>query len=380
MSESIKVVLAAGGTGGHMFPAAALAGYLQKQGIGVALCTDKRGESFQLGGQAIPTCRLRAASPSLYKNKVLRSVRAVVAMVLGTFQALFYLRRTRPAVVLGFGGYPAVPTCLAAVILRIPLLLHEQNAVLGRANQFLAKYAKYLATSFDKVHKINTAIPMRHTGNPVRAEIALLARDPYPPPTLDGKFHLLITGGSQGARIFSRVVPEAISLLPESLQKTLFISQQCRAEDIETVRKHYAGLGVSAELATFISDMPARLKDSHLVICRSGASTVAELTASGKPSILVPFAAAMDDHQTANARALADAEAAWLMPQDAFQPEALAAKLEAYLTNPALLIAMAAKTKALGQPQAVEALGALVKEFVGGYNKTGKATKAEKAA
>lgn len=356
------IILAAGGTGGHIFPAAALAEALAEQHIPAALITDKRGQSFSVAGQSITTYRIWANSPNHRGLGLWRKSINVLTLGVGLVQAFRLLLQKRPTAVVGFGGYAAAPTIVAAWLLRIPVIVHEQNAVLGRTNRIFARLAKLVATSFPETlgFDTRTAAKARFTGNPVRREIAALGALGYPPPSNDGKIRIVITGGSQGAHIFSDVVPAAIALLPACLRENLFISQQARPDDVAGVRAAYAKMMIRAEVEPFFSDIPERLAAAHLVIMRSGASTVAELTASGRPSILVPFARALDDHQTVNARALADVGAAWLMPQDAFKPDALAARLESYLTLPDSLVQTARAAHALGIRDAAQRLAQLV--------------------
>ena len=350
------VVLAAGGTGGHVFPAQALAAELRRRGRPVAVVTDSRGAAFDAEAA---THRVRAASPS---RSLPGMTAAACDLGIGTVQAWTLLRRLKPAAVVGFGGYPSVPPLLAASWLRLPTLLHEQNAVLGRANRLLAPRVDRIATSFAEIEAVRPEDrrKLACTGNPVRPAIAALAGAPYRSPDPEGTLDLLVLGGSQGARVFSEVIPEAVAALPERQRARLRIAQQCRPEDLEAARARYAAIGVAAELSAFFPDVPERLAAAQLVIARAGASTVVELTAVGRPAILVPYPHAMDDHQTANARAVDAAGGAWLMPQGAFSPAALAARLEAFLTLPATLGKAAAAAARLGRPDAAARLADLV--------------------
>ena len=356
------VMLAAGGTGGHIFPASAVAETLVAEKIAVGLITDSRGQAFSVAGIPIPTYRIVAGTPNKRGLGIFGKLWAVVQLGIGTLQSAYRLLQLRPDVVVGFGGYAAAPTLVAAFALRIPIIMHEQNAILGRTNRMFSRLAKFIASSFPETQGLSLAEFRKtvFTGNPVRSDIAGIAKNGYPPPSVDGKIRLLITGGSQGANIFGDVIPRAIELLPACLRDSLVISQQCRAEDIEAVTKAYQKMGVRAEVATFFTDVPKRLAESHLVIMRSGASSVAELTASGRPSILVPFAKALDNHQMINARAIADHGGAFLMPQDAFKPDALAARLESYLTLPETLIQTARAAHELGVRDAAVRLARLV--------------------
>jgi len=354
------IVLAAGGTGGHMFPAEALAGALVARGHDVALITDRRGQAIALPGVDLAVHRVRAAA--MTGASVPAKLKAGLQLLIGTAQAWWLLRRLKPIAVVGFGGYPSVPAVLAAHRLGLPVILHEQNAVLGRANQMLTPYARRIATCFAEVEGVAAAdrgkIVM--TGNPVRPAIAALAQTPYPTPEADSSVNLLITGGSLGASLFSRVIPAAIALLPDGLRRRLSIVQQARADDIEGVRAAYAALGMAPVLSSFFADMPARLAAAHLVIGRAGASTVAETAVAARPAILVPLAIHRDDHQTKNARALEAAGAALVMPEAAFTPEALAARLQPLLSLPDKLAAMAAGARQAATLDAAERLADLV--------------------
>lgn len=354
------IVLAAGGTGGHMFPAAALAQALARRGLAIALVTDRRGGAFALPGGDLAVHRVRAAA--MAGASVMAKAKAGIQLLIGTAQAWLLLRRLKPTVVVGFGGYASLPAVIAAHRLGLPVVLHEQNAVMGRANRLAAPMARRIATGFAEVEGIaNVDRPkLAHTGNPVRPEIIELSSKAYPAFGADGALTLMVTGGSQGAAIFSRVVPEAIRLLPDGMRRRLKLVQQVRAEDLEAVRAIYAPLGLQAELAPFFADLPERLAGAHLVIGRAGASTIAETAIAGRPAILVPFAAATDDHQTKNARALENAGAAIVMPEAAFTAEALAARLQPMLALPEKLRSMAASARTVGIVDAAERLADLV--------------------
>ncbi len=364
MEKSGPIVLAAGGTGGHMFPAEALARELVARGRAVALVTDRRGQSF---GDRVPdvvTHRIRAGR---FDAGLLGKVVGVAELVFGTAQAALKLRALSPAAVIGFGGYPSVPTVLAAAQLGIPSLIHEQNALLGRANRFLAPRVRRIALSFAATAGLSPAERARssETGNPVRPAIAAQRERAYDAPTADGPIELVVTGGSQGARIFSVIVPAALARLPAPLRARIRLSQQARPEDIAAVRTAYASGGVAAELASFFEDVPARLAGAQLVIARAGASTVAELTVIGRPALLIPYPHAADDHQSANARAFADAGAGWAMAQTDFTADGLARFLTETLAAPDRLAEAAEAAKALGRPLAARSLADLVLAMVG---------------
>jgi UDP-N-acetylglucosamine--N-acetylmuramyl-(pentapeptide) pyrophosphoryl-undecaprenol N-acetylglucosamine transferase len=374
------IVLAAGGTGGHMFPAEALAGELITRGHRVALVTDRRGGGFGDRMTAVETHRISAGG--LAGGGVLRRAQGVMQLGAGLLQARRLLSRLAPAAAVGFGGYASVPTMLAASFAGIPTVLHEQNAVLGRANRLLSKRVTRIAAAFAD---FGTELPAERivlTGNPVRPAIAALGSEPYPRIARGDSLRLLVVGGSQGARVFSRLVPAAIGLLPEELRRSLRIMQQCRAEDLDTARNSYQLLAADVDLASFFADMPERLRAAHLVIARAGASTVAELAAAGRPAILIPYPFATDDHQTANAKAMSAAGAAWLMPEATTEPATLAERLVTLLQRPETLAAAADAAHRLGRRDAAKRLADLVTSLIRGNGNHADAETAhrEKAA
>ena len=349
-----------------MFPAEALAAELEARGRRLVLMTDRRGAAFGDVLGRIERHAIAARSPSV-RGPVARGL-AILGLARAVIQAARVLRRIRPAAAVGFGGYPSVPPLVASGRLGIPSVLHEQNAVLGRANRMLARRATAIATSFPETERIprNRAGLVTHVGNPVRAAIAALRGAQYEPPAADGPFRLLITGGSQGARIFAEIVPAAVAALPQALRQRIEVSQQCRPEDLAAVERGYAEAGVEARLAPFFEDMPARLGEAHLVICRAGASTIAELAAAGRPAILVPLPIAADDHQSANGRAMVAAGAAIMIAQQEFTPARLAQELEAFVSEPAALARRAAAAQSFARPDAASALADLVEGLIGG--------------
>lgn len=353
-SQNRPIVLATGGTGGHVFPAQALAAELVTRGHRVVLITDARGAAFD---EASKVYRIRAATPG---RSPVTIARALVDIAGGTIAAWRLLRRLRPASAVGFGGYASVPTMIAAHWLRLPTVIHEQNAVLGRANRLLARRVSRIATAFPSVRAVPGSVKgtIVRTGNPVRPAVAAVRDHAYSTPSTHEPFNLLVTGGSQGARIFSEVIPEAVAGLPDALRDRLRLVQQCRPEDLDVVRARYREIGVQAELAAFFSDMPQRLRQAHLVIARSGASTVAELTTAGRPALLVPYPYAMDDHQTANAEALGSA--AWRVGQGNFTPTLLKERLIALMSDTDALLTAAEASRALGEPDAARLLADLV--------------------
>jgi UDP-N-acetylglucosamine--N-acetylmuramyl-(pentapeptide) pyrophosphoryl-undecaprenol N-acetylglucosamine transferase len=352
-------VLAAGGTGGHMVPAHALAEELLRRGHRVALITDDRGARIpglfdNVQVHVLPAGRLSGGPVGWLK--AVRSIATGRAMALRLYETFL------PSAVIGFGGYPAFPALLAARRDRIPTLLHEQNAVLGRVNRLMAGKVDAIATAYKEVQRLSgkAAAKVHLVGNPVRDEVLALRDQPFPPLTEDGIFRLLVTGGSQGAAILSDVVPEGLALLPEHFRRRLQVTQQCREEDISQVRARYAALGIPADLATYLPDLPERLAWAHLVIARAGASTIAELTAAGRPAILVPLPSATDDHQTFNAKEMAKAGGARMIAQSKFTPIELAKQMQKLGLEPAALAKAAGRAKQAGRPDAARALADLV--------------------
>jgi UDP-N-acetylglucosamine--N-acetylmuramyl-(pentapeptide) pyrophosphoryl-undecaprenol N-acetylglucosamine transferase len=355
------IVIAAGGTGGHVFPAEALAAELKERGCRLAVMTDRRGGRGMAGvlGE-IERHYIRAGG--IAGKSVAAVLKSAPELAVGFVQAWALLKRLGPDAVIGFGGYAAMPTMMAASCGGFATAIHEQNGVLGRANRILATRVKRIAISLPTVRLLPEEARGKvvHTGMPVRPAVVALRERTYDTPTEDGPLKILVTGGSQGARVLSSVVPAAVALLPEDLRKRLALVQQCRPEDLDAVRAAYAGLGMNPTLESFFSDLPERLADCHLMIGRSGASTVAEITTIGRPSILVPYPSAIDDHQTANAQAVDDAGGGWLMPEPAFTPENLAARLEALLAIPSLLEKAASAAWAAGTPDAASRLADMV--------------------
>lgn len=359
------IVLASGGTGGHVFPAKALAELLAARGHRVALITDTRGSAFDDASAGIDVHKIRAGG--IAGRGIGPKLKGAAKLLLGWFDARRLMGELRPAVVVGFGGYASVPTVLAAGGRGVPIVLHEQNAVIGRANRLLAKQASAIATCFEQVDKIPASDCRKVVlvGNPVR-EAVKTVRDMAPTPLLDdGPREILVTGGSQGASIFAELVPAAIALLPDALHARLRIAQQARPAEVEQVTATYAAMGVTADVRRFFDDMPERLRAAHLLICRSGASTVAENTVAGRPALLVPYPSAIDDHQTANARAIEAADGAIVLPQADLTPAHLAGVLRDLLDDTDRLSAMTAAARAYGRPDAVEDLAALVLSTAG---------------
>lgn len=362
MSRQKHFVLAAGGTGGHMVPAAALAAELKKRGHHVSLISDDRGVRFPglfegVQTHVLPAGRL-AGGPLGY-------IKAARAMIEGRALAIELYRHQKPAAVIGFGGYPALPALLAAFHHRIQTAVHEQNAVLGRVNRLVAGKVDAIATAYADVARLKDKYRGKAhlVGNPVRAEVLALRSQPYPLLEEDGIFRVLVTGGSQGASVLSKVVPDGLSLLPVSFRRRLQVTHQARIEDIDAARAKYAELSIAAELATYLPDMPEQLAWAHLVIARAGASTLAELTCAGRPAILVPLPSATDDHQKANAKEMTAAGGARTIDQRGFTPVELAKQMQRLGLDPAALQNAAGRARSCGRPDAVRDLADLVESL-----------------
>lgn len=351
-------VVAAGGTGGHMFPAEALARALKARGWRIALATDTRGAKFADQFPAEERIALEAAT--FKTGDVLGMIRANYRIQAGARAARAAYERLNPAVVVGFGGYPSLPALMAARTQRRPTVIHEQNAVLGRVNRFMAPKVDAVACAFPTLKRAPRKLEPHVVGNPIRPDIRALADAEYP--SLDRSINVLVTGGSQGARLLSEFVPGAIINLPEDLRYRVRVEQQTRMESLDLARTAYAEAGVEAEVAPFFRNMASRLAKAHLVIGRAGASTVCELAVAGKPSILVPLKIAADDHQTFNAKLLADAGAATVIPEREFTPEVLGEALRSLLSDPAEMQRRAEAARSVATPDAAERLADLVEQ------------------
>lgn len=356
-------VLAAGGTGGHLIPAFALAAELDRRGHHVALITDERGAQIPgkpvyLPAHVLPPGRIAGKNPMNW-------VRGAKGILEGRQMALRLFDSFEPSAVVGFGGYPAMPTLLAATSAKIPTVLHEQNAVLGRVNRYFAGKVDAIATACEKVDRLDPKLEGKVTvvGNPVRAEVLALRDQPFPEFTEDSLLRILVTGGSQGARVLSEIVPDGLAMLPPALCSRLQVIQQCRPEDIEAVRERYASHGIPAELATYFEDMAERLAGAHLFIGRAGASTIAELTAVGRPAILIPLPIATDDHQAANTREIVAAGGARAIRQESFTAATLAKQINAMAQHPDTLANAAHAAWNCGYPNAASDLADLVESF-----------------
>ena len=354
-------LIAAGGTGGHMFPAQALAELLLAQGWRVRLSTDDRGARYATG---FPDAVERSVVPSATtaRGGMAGRIAAPFRIAAGVLAARRAFRRDRPDVVIGFGGYPTIPAMTAALTMGVPRMIHEQNGVMGRVNRVFAGRVHRIACGIWPTD-LPDSVSGRHTGNPVRAAVMDLAGAPYTAPDDSGTLHLLVIGGSQGARVLSDVVPAAIALLPDTMRPRLAVSHQARPEDLDRVTHAYAQVGIHAEVQPFFDDVPDRLAAAQLVISRAGASSLADITAIGRPSILIPFAAATGDHQTANAQALADSGAAHVHPESVLDADGLTRDIRAILSDPARARAMADAARQLGRPDAARRLYDLVTEI-----------------
>jgi len=360
MSAVKSVMLAAGGTGGHLFPAFALAEELGKRGVAVDLITDMRGDRYGTGFPARTVYQVPAAT--LAGRSPLAAAKTALALGRGTKASYAIIGKVKPGVVLGFGGYPSYPPLVAARLRGVPTGVHEQNAVLGRANKLLAKNVTGIATSFEHTKYLEGAMLAKaeFTGNPVRQSVLAAAQRPYDPPREGEPVRLLIFGGSQGARYFTDSIPPALAALPEAYRARLHIVQQARAEDVERAKAHYAAAGISAEIAPFFKDLPQRMADAHLVIGRAGASTVAELTVIGRPSLLVPLPHALDNDQLNNALRLAESGGGWCFQQKDLGANVLQAEIKRLLDAPGTLAAAAAAAKKSGRADAVTRLADFV--------------------
>ena len=359
---SSHFVLAAGGTGGHMVPAAALASELIRRGHRVALVSDERGVRFPGLFEGVQTHVLPAGRLT---GGPLGWAKAGREMLKGRAMARELYRTFKPSAVIGFGGYPALPALLAAFAESIPTAVHEQNAVLGRVNRLVAGRVDAIATSYGRTERLKTKLAdkVRHVGNPVREAVLALRSRPYPLLEEESIFRVLVTGGSQGASILSQVVPDGLSMLPVTFRRRLQVTHQARIEDIDAARAKYASHDIPAELATYLPDMPEQLAWAHLVIARAGASTIAELTAAGRPAILVPLPSATDDHQTANAKEITAAGGARTIAQTDFSAKELAKQMQRLGLDPAALENAAGRARACGKPDAVRDLADLVEQL-----------------
>jgi len=361
MSKNPLIILSAGGTGGHVIPAQALSVELLKKGYAVEVITDARGMKFTQG--FAPEIKLHQIPAGTFSPK------GLLPLLIGLLKAIILLIKNRPAYVVGFGGYPSFPGQAAAQILCIPNIIHESNAIFGKANKALTPLATKISLAWENTRGLSAKEKNKseHIGNPLRAEIASLADQPYPP--IKDTLNILVMGGSLGATIFSEVLPKAFASLPEDKRKKLQITQQCRESDIDAARESYAAVNIDADLATFITDVPKALRDCHLFIGRSG-GTVFEITAAGRPAIFVPYPHHADQQQKINADAISEKGGAWTIEEKDFTPETLQAKIQDFLQNPETLKTAAEKSKSCGTPNAAAKLAELIETLI---NKKDKA-------
>ena len=371
-TRSRPVVLAAGGTGGHVYPALALAETLRRRGWVIAVVTDERGTAFSDQKLVTEIHHIKAASLAGGASSKLKGL---TQLAIGLLQARVLLKRLKPIVAVGFGGYPSVPTMCAATQIGVPTVIHEQNAILGRANRLLAPRVGTIATSFDQVSGIQpkAAAKVVLTGNPVREAISAIGETSYPELDLTGKLNVLIFGGSQGAHVLSEIVPKALAALPGAQRSRLAVMQQCRPEDLERVRAVYESGGIQTTLKTYFPDMHKQLSAAHLVISRAGASTISELIAAKRPAILVPYPNATDDHQTANASAIAVCGSSWCLPEPSFTIEKVSNHIRNFMENPTLLVNAATSAEFMRKPDAAEHLADAVEAAVTGLTSQGAA-------
>lgn len=358
-----RILLAAGGTGGHVFPAIAVGNALQAEGYKIQFHTDKRGAklltSKSAGTNGFHMKSLSSASP--FTGSLAKRVMAMIRLVFGTMQAFWHMLWSRPQIVVGFGGYASAPSLLAASLLRIPAALHEQNSRIGRANLLLARLTGHLLLTWQDSKPLPASAKIRITGLPVAASLHEISEQTLKSGT--DVYHLHVQGGSLGAHIFSQIVPQALAQLPEALKQRLHISQQVRAEDLEQTKADYKAIGINAELAPFFNDIPNRLAAADLIISRSGAASTAEIAAAGRPAIFIPFAGALDDHQTANAEALSSVKAAYLCKERETTAETLSALLLSLLSEPETLVAMGKAARKVSHPQATQQIIAALQEL-----------------
>ncbi|MGJ8616502.1 MAG: UDP-N-acetylglucosamine--N-acetylmuramyl-(pentapeptide) pyrophosphoryl-undecaprenol N-acetylglucosamine transferase [Sulfitobacter sp.] len=354
------LIIAAGGTGGHMFPAQALAEVMLMRGWRVKLSTDSRGARYT-GGFPAEVEITQVKSGTFARGGLAARAMVPPRILAGAAGAALRMLRDKPAVVVGFGGYPSIPALAGAWALRLPRMIHEQNGVLGRVNEVFSSRVDAVACGTWPT-TLPEGVEGVHVGNPVRTAVLERAGAGYIPPG-DYPMEVLVMGGSQGARILSDMVPPAIAGLPMEMLKNLRVSHQAREEDGQRVADFYAQAGITADVQPFFDDVPRRMSEAQLVISRAGASSVADISVIGRPSILIPYGAATGDHQTANARGLVDAGAAILMPEDAATPDSLTAQIQMILGDPDGALRMSQAANSIGKPEAAEALAQMVEEL-----------------
>jgi UDP-N-acetylglucosamine--N-acetylmuramyl-(pentapeptide) pyrophosphoryl-undecaprenol N-acetylglucosamine transferase len=358
-----SIMLAAGGTGGHLFPAQALGEELIRRGYEVDLITDTRGNVF---GADFPARKVYKVPAATFRGRSPIEATKTLGTLGNGFQAAYRIMGdAAPRAIIGFGGYPTLAPVLAAMGRGIPTAIHEQNSVMGQANRFLAPMVRAIACAFEKTKYLDGKLlsKARVTGTPLRNAVLALHNVPYRPPASQAQLNLLVVGGSQGAKYFSDIVPQALQMMPEQIRNRLFVMQQCREEDIDRVFDAYEASGVAAELATFFEDLPYRMSNSHLIIARSGATTIAELCALGRPALLVPLPHAKDNDQLENATRLDNAGGGWCFPQTSLTPEGLASAVRRLFEDPTALVRAASNARALANYRAVENLAELLDDL-----------------
>ena len=357
-------MLAAGGTGGHLFPAFALAEELGRRGYPVDLITDERGDRYGTGFPARHVYQVPAAT--LASRSPIEMAKTVLKLGRGVKRALSIMSEVRPAAVIGFGGYPTFPPLIAASMRAIPTAVHEQNAILGRANKMLANRVTAIATSFEATRGIDASLQgkVRFTGNPVRDLVIASASEPYQAPEPGGKFRMVVFGGSQGARYFSDTVPVALARLSAEQRARLVVVQQAREEDLDRVKRAYAEADIEADVQPFYKNLPELMALAHLVVARAGASSVSEIAVLGRPAIFVPLPHSLDNDQLYNATRLAESGGGWCIEQKNLDAERFAAEIDRLMQSPERLVVAAAAAKRQGRPDAVSRLADLVEELV----------------
>ncbi|MFT6072447.1 MAG: UDP-N-acetylglucosamine--N-acetylmuramyl-(pentapeptide) pyrophosphoryl-undecaprenol N-acetylglucosamine transferase [Alphaproteobacteria bacterium] len=342
-NQAESIIIGSGGTGGHMFPAAAIANQLRSKGYKIILITDKRGMRY--GNDFKDDHIIELPIVNIRKSGSLEKIKGMLQLLKSIYMSVRIIIKHKPKAMIGFGGYPSFPAATASIITRVPLFLHEQNAILGRTNKFLKRFAYKVFTSFKSTQFATKSHKVIHTGNPVRASVHHYKEIPYPEITKN--FNILVTGGSQGASVFSQMMPEICQKLPKDLAKKLFVTHQARPEDIKTTKEAYEKYAIQANIVSFIDDMGQEIAKSHLVICRSGATTLAEIGLIGRPALYVPLPSSADDQQTINAQIATNLGAGRLIRQENFTPSYVASIITAYYMQPTTLHQAAEKAKLL---------------------------------
>jgi UDP-N-acetylglucosamine--N-acetylmuramyl-(pentapeptide) pyrophosphoryl-undecaprenol N-acetylglucosamine transferase len=355
-----KIIIGGGGTGGHMFPAASVASALKLLGYNIILITDSRGMRY--AKDFIDDVIIELPVANIRQSGFFNKIKNIIYLIKSIFISLKVIIKHRPVAVIGFGGYPSFPAAIAGILTLRPLFIHEQNAILGRTNKFLYRFARKILLSFDNTLGIKKNNNVIHTGNPVRSLISVTSNIDYP--AIEDTFNILVTGGSQGAGIFSQMMPEICRQLPKDMQQKICITHQARPEDINHTKKLYKDYQINATVTDFIDDMGKEIAKSHLIICRSGASTMSEIGIIGRPALYVPLPSAADDQQTINAQMAVDAGAARLIRQQDFTKSYVAGVLTEYYMHPKKLVSMASHAKSLVKPNASDIIAQIIYEYV----------------